>query len=146
MVFDSARVNFVQMRVNNKLFPYSPYEPEFSESADGATTIAGASNISREYEELCKFMSKNYNVDSGIAISPREWEQLYPIYYIPLYNLPDASSYQLTLDTKLRDAVNTNTSNGGRNRGTNLTFYLTLMTLGEVQIKSDGQGVQIYNM
>jgi len=146
MVFDSARVNFVQMRVNNKLFPYSAYEPEFSESADGTTVSAGASNIAREYEELCKFMSKNYNIDSGIAITPREFEQLYPIYYIPLYNLPDASSYQLTLDTKLRDAVNANTSNGGRNRGQNLTFYLTLMTLGEVQIKSDGQGVQIYNM
>lgn len=146
MVFDSARVNFVQMRVNNKLYPYTPYEPDFSEHSDGTTVSAGASSISREYEELCKFMSKNYNVDSGIAISPREWEQLYPIYYIPLYNLPDASSYQLTLDTKLRGNVDAAITNAGRNRGNNITFYLTLMTLGEVQIKSDGQGVQIYNM
>lgn len=146
MVFDSARVNFVQMRINNKLFPYSPYEPEFSESSDGVTTVAGSSNIAREYEELCKFMSKNYNIDAGLSISPREWEQLYPLYYIPLYNLPDASSYQITLDTKLKDAVSTAITDGLRNRGTNLTFYLSLMTLAEVQVKSDSQGVQIYNM
>lgn len=146
MVFDSARVNFVQMRINNKLFPYTPFEPEFSESSNGTTTVAGSSNIAREYEELCKFMSKNYNVDSGMAITPKEWEQLYPLYYIPLYNLPDASSYQITLDTKLKGAVDTPITDGLRNRGINLTFYITLMTLAEVQVKSDSQGVQIYNM
>lgn len=146
MIFDSARVNFVQMRINNKLFPYTPFEPDFSESSDGTTVVAGSSNIAREYEELCKFMSKNYNLDSGLSISPKEWEQLYPLYYVPLYNLPDSSSYQITLDTKLKDAVGTAITDGQRNRGTNVTFYLCLMTLAEVQVKSDGQGVQIYNM
>jgi hypothetical protein len=145
MVFDSARVNFVQMRINNKLFPYTPFEPDFSESSDGTTVVAGSSSIAREYEELCKFMSKNYNLDSGLSISPKEWEQLYPLYYVPLYNLPDSSSYQITLDTKLK-AVDTAITDGFRNRGNNITFYLCLMTLAEVQVKSDGQGVQIYNM
>ena len=141
MIFDNCRTNFVQMRCNNKLYPYQPYEPDFGANTDGS--LAGTGSIcAREYEELVKFMSKNYNIDSGALITQKEWENLYPIYYIPFYSLPDATSYQLTLDTK---AVGGLTANAG-NRGQNTTWYLTLMTLAEVQVKSDGQGMQIFAM
>lgn len=141
MIFDNCRTNFVQMRCNNKLYPYQPYEPEFATNADGS--LAGTGSIcAREYEELVKFMSKNYNIDSGALITQKEWENLYPIYYIPFYSLPDATSYQLTLDTK----ASGNLSAAAGTRGQNTTWYLTLMTLAEVQVKSDGQGMQIYSM
>lgn len=141
MIFDNCRTSFVQMRCNNKLYPYQPYEPEFASNADGS--LAGTGSIcAREYEELVKFMSKNYNVDSGALITQKEWENLYPIYYIPFYSLPDATSYQLTLDTKAVAALTTFSGT----RAQNTTWYLTLMTLAEVQVKSDGQGMQIYAM
>lgn len=148
MVFDSALTNFVQMRCNNKLYPYIPYEPVFNKSSTGSediTQIAYASSLcAREYEELVKFMSKNYNIDSGSLITIKDWENCYPIYYIPFYNLPDATSYQLTLDTKASAALSANSTVGSRGQST--TWYLTLMTLAEVQVKSDGQGMQIYAM
>lgn len=148
MVFDSALTNFVQMRVNNKLYPYVPYEPVFNKSSTGSediTQIAYASSLcSREYEEFIKFMSRNYNVDSGCLITLKEWENCFPIYFVPFYNLPDATSYQLTLDTRASAALSANSTVG--NRGQSTTWYLTLMTLAEVQVKSDGQGMQIFAM
>jgi len=144
MVYDSALTNFVQMRCNNKLFPYQPYEPSFGITSAGANTTG--SFCAREYEELVKYMSKNYNLDSGTIISPKDWENLFPIYYIPFYALPDSTSYQLTLDTKASAVLNADFTSGGQNRGQTVTWYLTLCTLAEVQVKSDGQGMQIYAM
>lgn len=150
MVYDSALTSFVQMRCNNKLFPYQPYEPSFNKSANGSedsSVIAYASSLcAREYEELVKFMSKNYNVDSGCIITQKDWENVYPIYYIPFYNLPDSTSYQLTLDTKASASLSANTALTNTNRGQTTTWYLTLCTLAELQVKSDGQGVQVYSM
>jgi hypothetical protein len=140
MVYDSAQTNFVQMRCNNKLYPYQPYEPSFGQASNGVSTTG--SFVSREYEELVKYMSKNYNTDSGAMITPKEWEGVYPIYYIPFYSLPDATSYQLTLDTKASIALNADYNV----RGQTVTWYLTLCSLAEVQVKSDGQGMQIYAM
>ena len=144
MVYDSALTNFVQMRCNNKLYPYQPYEPQFGIPSDGANPTG--SFCAREYEELVKYMSKNYNTDSGVIITQKDWENLYPIYYIPFYSLPDSTSYQLTLDTKASAQLSANFTSGGQNRGQTVTWYLTLCTLAEVQVKSDGQGMQIYAM
>lgn len=144
MVYDSALTNFVQMRCNNKLYPYQPYEPQFGIASNGANT--SGSFCAREYEELVKYMSKNYNTDSGVIITQKEWENLYPIYYIPFYSLPDSTSYQLTLDTKASAQLSADFTSGGQNRGQTVTWYLTLCTLAEVQVKSDGQGMQIYAM
>lgn len=144
MVYDSALTNFVQMRCNNKLYPYQPYEPSFGITDAGANTTG--SFCAREYEELVKYMAKNYNLDSGTIISPKDWENLFPIYYIPFYALPDATSYQLTLDTKASAALAANLNTAGQNRGQSVTWYLTLCTLAEVQVKSDGQGMQVYSM
>ena len=54
MIYDHVSATSVQLRVNNKLFPYQPFEPTFS---------ANGSFVARPYEELVKYMSKNYNVD-----------------------------------------------------------------------------------
>lgn len=144
MVYDSALTNFVQMRCNNKLYPYQPYEPQFGIPADG--TAPTGSFCSREYEELVKYMSKNYNTDSGVIITQKDWENIYPIYYVPFYALPDSTSYQLTLDTKASASLGANLNTAGQNRGQTVTWYLTLCTLAEVLVKSDGQGMQVYAM
>lgn len=144
MVYDSALTNFVQMRCNNKLYPYQPYEPQFGIPAAG--TNPTGSFCSREYEELVKYMSKNYNTDSGVIITQKDWENLYPIYYVPFYSLPDSTSYQLTLDTKASASLTADLNTAGQNRGQTVTWYLTLCTLAEVMVKSDGQGMQVYAM
>lgn len=142
MVYDSALVNSVQMRVNNKLFPYTPYEPVFGADATLANTTG--SFVARPYEELLKYMQKNYNVDSGALITQKEWENLYPIYYINLGSLPDSTSYQLTLDAKSSATLGADSAAGSR--GQTLTWYLTLCTLAECKIRSDGNGMSVMAM
>jgi hypothetical protein len=66
------------------------------------------------------------------------------LYYINLGSLPDSSRYQLTLDAKttgtLANAYGTRGFAGG------LTFYMTLCTLAEVKIRSDGNGMSVMAM
>lgn len=140
MIYDSALVSSVQMRVNNKLFPYQPFEPVFGMTDAGVNTTG--SYVARPYEELLKYMQKNYNVDSGALITQKEWENLYPIYHINFGSLPDANSYQLTLDVRTNGTL----ANNYGTRGQSLTFYMTLCTLAQVSIRSDGNGMSIIAM
>jgi hypothetical protein len=132
MIFDQCSISSVQMRINSKLYPYSPYEPAFG--SDGSYSV-------RPYEELLKFMSKQYDLTSGALINSTEWAKMYPIYYIPFYNLPESQSYQLTLDVKSSAGVVADTP---VTRGTSVTYYMTLLTCGEVAIRSDAGSVSVY--
>jgi hypothetical protein len=132
-IYDQCNTNYVQLRVNNKLYPYQPFEPVFG---------ANGSYVARPYEELVKYMSKNYNVDSGALFTQREWESMYTIYYVNFGALPESNSYQITLDTKATAALAADVGS----RGQTTSWYLTLMTLAQVSMKSDGNGVSIYSV
>ena len=134
MVFDNCGLSNVRIKVNGKQYPYSEYETTFSNTRN-------LRNYARPYEELLRFMSKNYDVNSGALITPEQWSLLYPLYYIPFHNLPPSPSYSLTAEVKSSLSGATAFPAENARSQTNYKIYLTLLTVGEFTISGDRSGV-----
>ena len=135
MIFDNCNMTNVRLKVNGKQYPYSEYEPNFG-SGDRKTK-----DFSRPYEELLRYMAKNYDINSGVLITSDQWANLYPIYWIPFHNLPPSASYQLTAEVKCGNA--TFPALDGSRSTTQYKIYMTLLTVGEVTISGDRSGVVV---
>lgn len=134
MVFDNCGLSNVRIKVNGKQYPYSEYESSFSNSRN-------LRSYARPYEELLRFMSKNYDVNSGALITPEQWSLLYPLYYIPFHNLPPSPSYSLTAEVKSSLTGATAFAAGNARHQQKYKIYLTLLTVGEFTISGDRSGV-----
>jgi hypothetical protein len=132
MIFDNCNLTNVRMKVNGKQFPYSEFECAFSNDRV-------LKNYARPYEELLRFMSKNYDISSGALITSDQWANLYPLYWVPFHNLSPSASYQLTAEVK-RKTGNFADGDGSRDL-TNYKMYMVLLTVGEFTISGDRSGV-----
>jgi hypothetical protein len=132
MIFDNCNLSNVRMKVNGKQFPYSEFECAFSNDRV-------SKNYARPYEELLRFMSKNYDISSGALITSDQWANLYPLYWVPFHNLSPSASYQLTAEVK-RKTGNFATGDGSRSL-THYKIYMVLLTVGEFTISGDRSGV-----
>ena len=132
MIFDNCNLTNVRMKVNGKQFPYSEFECAFSNDRV-------LKNYARPYEELLRFMSKNYDISSGALITSDQWANLYPLYWVPFHNLSPSASYQLTSEVK-RKTGNFATGDGSRSL-THYKIYMVLLTVGEFTISGDRSGV-----
>ena len=132
MIFDNCNLSNVRLKVNGKQFPYNEYEPSFSNDRL-------QKNYARPYEELLRFMSKNYDINSGALITSDQWAMLYPLYYIPLHNLPPSPSYSLTAEVKSNNG--TFAALDGTRHTTQAKIFLTVLTVGEFTISGDRSGV-----
>lgn len=142
MIFDNCNLTNVRLKINGKQYPYSEYEPNFG------IGDRKSKNYARPYEELLRFMSKNYDINSGALLSSDQWAQLYPIYWIPFHNLPPSASYQLTAEVKVGGVFNSAASQtfpplDGTRSVTQYKIYMTLLTVGEVVISGDRSGVVV---
>lgn len=135
MIFDNCNLSNVRLKVNGKQYPYSEYEPNFG-SGDRKTK-----DYARPYEELLRFMSKNYDINSGALITSDQWANLYPVYWIPFHNLPPSASYQLTAEVKVGNA--TFPALDATRHTSQYKIYMTLLTIGEVVISGDRSGVVV---
>ena len=135
MVFDNCNLTNVRMKVNGKQFPYSEYEPKFSSNRL-------SKNYARPYEELIRFMGKNYDINSGVLITADQWANLYPLYWIPFHNLSPSPSYQLTAEVRRATGNFPDLPAGGTTRSaTDYKIYMVLLTVGEFTISGDRSGV-----
>jgi hypothetical protein len=132
MIFDNCNLSNVRMKVNGKQFPYSEFECAFSNDRV-------LKNYARPYEELLRFMSKNYDISSGALITSDQWANLYPLYWVPFHNLSPSASYQLTAEVK-RKTGDFAVGDGSRHL-TNYKIYMVLLTVGEFTISGDRSGV-----
>jgi len=135
MIFDNCNLTNVRLKINGKQYPYSEYEPNFG-SGDRKTK-----DFARPYEELLRYMSKNYDINSGVLITSDQWSNLYPVYWIPFHNLPPSGSYQLTAEVKVGNA--TFPALDGTRSTNQYKIYMTLLTVGEVVISGDRSGVVV---
>jgi hypothetical protein len=134
MIFDNCNLSNVRMKVNGRQYPYSEYEMGFS-------IDRVSKNYARPYEELLRFMSKNYDISSGSLITSDQWANLYPLYWIPFHNLPPSASYQLTSEVKKKSGPFA-TGDGSRST-THYKIYMVLLTVGEFTISGDRSGVLV---
>ena len=132
MVFDNCNLSAVRMKINGRQYPYSEYEMGFSNDRV-------SKNYARPYEELLRFMSKNYDISSGALITSDQWANLYPLYWVPFHNLSPSASYQLTAEVK-RKTGDFAGGDGSRSL-TNYKIYMVLLTVGEFTISGDRSGV-----
>lgn len=135
MIFDNCNLNGVRVKVNGRQYPYTEYEPSFYDSTGDRKSKIYA----RPYEELLRYMAKNYDINSGALITSDQWALLYPLYYIAFHNLPPSPSYSLTAELKCANA--TFPALDGTRDDNEYKVYLTVLTVGEFTISGDRSGV-----
>jgi hypothetical protein len=138
MIFDNCLLSNVRVKINGRQYPYSEYECSFSNDRVSRS-------YARPYEELLRFLSKNYDISSGALIGADDWANLYPLYWVPFHNLSPSPSYQITAEVKSTGsgatafAVDGNSTNS-RSRS-DYKIFMTLLTVGEFSIQGDRSGV-----
>lgn len=124
MSLDKANVSRLNVRVNGHVLPYENYQPGF---ATGEWT--------RVYEELTRFGTKNDMKNASMGLTPEEWFKVVPIYWIDFNNIPEASSYQILLETSHSSAPSAVTVGGDANaRSANCKFLMTTLSLAEFTV------------
>ena len=93
MRYDHLDLERLYCRVNNTQFPLEQYDQKWNDANGGKL------NISRAYYEYIRSNNKQQDGDSGLAVSLRDYANLYPIYYIDLSK--STSENEAVFDTEL---------------------------------------------
>jgi hypothetical protein len=122
--YDTANVSSLVLKINGRLVPYEKYTPNFA-----------TGDWVRVYEELSRFHDKYDDADSGLAMTPEEWFDVVPIYYLDLSTVEPASSYQMSVETAHSPVPASKTVASVDNaRSANCKIFLTTVSMATVKV------------
>lgn len=123
MIFDNSGVTSVQLLVNGNRYPYTKYEPNYTNNDKDTTRV---------YAGLMEFLEKNKGEsETGSLVNILNHTTLFPLYYFNLHNIEETSAgYQLSVELD-------------RTNNSSMRMFLVVVSEKSYTIELNSENVQV---
>lgn len=131
-IFDKCNVTELGVLLNNKIYPY-----------DRVTVDWNNGNWLGVYEQLTRSNDDYLKSHDGIAVSPRQFFETTPVYWIDFSSAPIASSYQIAVETRHSSAPEVVNIPAASARSANVQILMCAVTLAEMSVAPLGNATVV---